>query len=265
MSVVEDIPAVARGRRVWAKRCGPGDPGEGHWAHSAYLAFKLHVESQRGLSPATVRNYLSDLGTFWHFLDREGIRGLGEVSRDAMRRYLHWLLSEARVVQRRGRVRREAYVIASVARRFRALRTLFRFLVRHGSLPTDPTLTMSSPKLEHRLPHFLDPNAVSFLLGAPDTRMPSGLRDRAILEMLYAAGLRVSELSGLRLGDIDLTRREVRVLGKGSKERIGLIGRPASDALERYLQHGRPKLQRGPLEQAVFLNRSGGGISQRSL
>jgi integrase/recombinase XerC len=155
-----------------------------------------------------------------------------------------------------------------VVRKLSALRSLFRFLARTGELPGDPTARLASAKTGQRLPDFLDRRGVEALLAAPRESTPVGMRDRAILELLYAAGLRVSEVTGLDVEDVDLERGEVRVLGKGSRQRVGLLGAPARRALERYLQVARPLSQGGRARRdaaAFFLNRNGGRLTPRSV
>ncbi|MDP2726758.1 MAG: site-specific integrase, partial [Dehalococcoidia bacterium] len=178
-----------------------------------------HLRAERNLSPYTVRNYRDDVWEFLRFLKGEGIQSVGLVDRVALRRYLAWL-------QKKGRAR------ASIARKMAEVRSFFRFLVREGLVERNPLLNVSSPKVEKRLPSFLTgQEALDLVKDVVDTT-PQGQRDRALLEILYAAGLRVSEVVGLDLGDISLERRELRVLGKGSKERIALMGVPAARALD---------------------------------
>jgi len=130
-------------------------------------------------------------------------------------------------------------------------------------MSTSPLATTSSPKLDRRLPSFLTLEEVERLLNAPDTSTPQGQRDRALLELLYASGLRVSELANLTLGQINLDTNEIRVWGKGSKERVVLIGEPAAEALRNYLEQNRPKLQGEKRSDALFLNRYGQRLVER--
>ncbi|MBF8264437.1 MAG: xerC [Dehalococcoidia bacterium] len=154
---------------------------------------------------------------------------------------------------------------------FNDLHSYFNFLseqeitsleeVDHALL--DPMKSAISPKLQQRLPSFLSHEEARNLVEAPDLSTPQGLRDRAFLELLYASGLRVSELVGLDFSDINLTTRELRVLGKGSKERIVLMGEPAVQAVETYIEKGRPQLSDHARGQALFINRYGRRFSQR--
>ena len=249
----------------------PGDPGEDHWARDVYLRLKRDLQAQRGLAAYTVRNYLTDLGSFWRFLDSEGVQDLGRVDRGMVRQYLYWLLTEAPPLAgghgKSGvpRSRNRGYADRSVVRKLSALRTLFAFLLRTGEVEVDPTARVASARTGRTLPDFLDPSGVQALLEAPSRATPAGLRDRAILELLYAAGLRVSEVVGVNVDDVDLHRREVRVTGKGSHQRLGLLGVPACEALRVYLENARDRLRGRRDDGALFLNRSGGRLTQRSV
>ena len=249
----------------------PGDPGEGHWARPIAERLRVHLQAQRGLTPYTVRNYLTDLLPFWQFLDDNGVTDLSTLDRPALRTYLHWLLTDARPMNggrdkppamRRGAL---GYVPKSVTRKLSALRTLFGWLKRQGDIPNDPTALLSTARTQRRLPSFLDVEEAAVLVEEPDPDTPAGLRDRAVLEVLYGAGLRVSELTGLDVTDINLEQRHAKVLGKGSKERLVLIGTKARDAVDSYLRHGRPHLRAARDGGALFLNKSGGRLTPRSV
>ena len=237
---------------------------EGRWRPVA-RRLQSYLQTRRGLADYTLRNYLTDLLPFWHFLDSQKVQELQDVDRGLVRAYLYWLLTEARPLGA-GRRRGAGYATPSVARKLSALRTLFAFLVQEGDVPADPTLRIASTRTEQRLPEFLDLRGVLVLLEAPPETTPTGIRDRAILEMLYASGVRVSELTGLDVADLDLEHGQARVLGKGSRQRMVLLGAPAIAALERYLRLGRLQARgarRDP--SALFLNRYGGRLTQRSV
>ena len=183
-----------------------------------------YLEAERNVSPHTVRNYTNDLvgnykrGSakgFFQFLKLEGIDSLEKVNKQTMRGYISWLMEQG-------------VVKASIARKLSAVRSFYRYLVREKLLPANPLETASSPKLDRRLPSFLTIEEVERLLSVPDLSTPQGQRDRALMELLYASGLRVSELTSLTLGQVNLETGEVRVWGKGSKERIVLMGQPAA-------------------------------------
>jgi tyrosine recombinase XerC len=209
-----------------------------------------YLETERNVSPYTVRNYTTDLSDFFQFLKGKGISLLEEVDRHVLRDYLSYLVG-------RGIVK------ASIARKLSAIRSFYRYLVREGILKTNPVEKVSSPKLDKRLPSFLTLDEVERLLNAPDLATPQGQRDRALLELLYASGLRVSELVNLDLNQINLDTSEIRVWGKGSKERVALMGKPATEALRNYLSQGRPKLLGGKKTNAIFLNRYGQRLPER--
>jgi len=153
----------------------------------------------------------------------------------------------------------------TIARKMASLRAFFRYLTREEILSVNPLSHVSSPKLEKRLPEVLSQDGAWALVQAPDTGTPAGLRDRAILEVLYSSGLRVSELVGLDLGDLDLSVGYVRVMGKGSRERIVPVGSYAVKAVKRYLTAGRPLLDKKKAGQALFLNKDGGRLTTRSI
>jgi len=214
--------------------------------------FLVYLHAGRNASPYTVKNYRTDIGQFLDYCRGQGVSAPGQVDRALLRGHL-------------GALDAAGYVKASVARRVAELRSFGDFLVREGVLEYNPIRMVSAPRTPKRLPRYLTVAEVEALLAVPDTSTPLGLRDRAIVEVLYAAGLRVSELAGLDLADVDLAQAQVRVVGKGSKERIGLLGRPAVAAVRAYLQAGRPALLGQRPSQALWLNRRGGRLSVRSV
>ncbi|MDD5082537.1 MAG: tyrosine recombinase, partial [Dehalococcoidales bacterium] len=178
------------------------------------------------------------------------ISSLKEVDKHSLRNYLSQLLD-------RG------FVKASIARKLSAIRSFYGYLLREGMVPVNPLVSTSSPKLDKRLPSFLTLSEVERLLEAPDVSNPRGLRDRALLEVLYASGLRVSELVNLDLAQVNLETNEIRVWGKGSKERMVLMGQPAARAIITYLKRGRPALLGKKKTDALFLNRYGDRLVER--
>lgn len=212
--------------------------------------FKKYLLVERNSSQYTVRNYLQDLTKFFSFLLEKNVSSLTEVGKPLLREYLQWL-DETGIVR------------ASVVRNLSALRSFFRYLVELGSLSYNPLASFSRPKLQKRLPSFMNLEEIKKLLELQDSSTPDGLRDRALFELLYAAGIRISELVKLDLDNLNLEGREIRVWGKGSKERIALMGIPAAKSLETYISDGRPLLLRGKNTRALFLNRSGGRLSVR--
>ena len=154
---------------------------------------------------------------------------------------------------------------ASIARKLSAIRSFCRYLLREGMMSANPIADTSSPKLDKRLPSFLSIAEMESLLKAPDLSTPVGQRDRALMELLYAAGIRVSELANLDTGQVNLNSNEIRVWGKGSKERVVLIGEPAAEALSAYLSQGRAKLMGKKKGSALFVNRYGKRLTERSV
>ena len=209
-----------------------------------------YLEVERNASPYTVRNYRTDLSDFFHFLKQKEIDLLEKVDRQVLRDYLSHLVAQG-------------IVKASIARKLSAIRSFYRYLVREDILPASPVEKTSSPKLDKRLPSFLTIEEVERLLNTPDLSTPQGQRDQTLLELLYASGLRVSELVGLNLNQINLDNNEIRVWGKGSKERVVLMGKPATEALRNYLNQSRPKLRGEKKTNALFLNRYGQRILER--
>ncbi len=214
-------------------------------------AYARYLTAERNLSSYTLRNYRSDLRDFGRYLDTEEGLGPLKVDRQSFRRYL-------------ARLRESGAASASVSRKVSTVHTFYRFLVREGTLERDPLMGVSSPKRERRLPLILGKDQLTAIIEAADSEAPLGLRNRAILELMYAAGLRLAEVVGLDVPGVDLREKTARVRGKGDKERMVVIGRPAAQALRRYLREGRPKLAREG-EAALFVNRDGGRLSGRSI
>jgi integrase/recombinase XerC len=221
---------------------------------AALNRFITYMQAQRNASSYTVRNYRQEIIQFMDYLCvHEDVDDWGAVDRHMVRRYLAYLGAEG-------------YVKASIARKLAEVRSFYRWMQNEGLVLENPLHGVATPKVEKRLPTFLSEEEVTALLNAPDTSKPQGQRDKAIMELLYAAGLRVSELAGLNLSNINRAQREVRVWGKGSKERIVVLGEPAVRALTTYLNDGRLKLLKGDRAvNALFLNRSGGRLSTRSV
>ncbi len=211
-----------------------------------YLA-ALVVE--RGLSPNSVAAYRSDLERFGVWIAGRGLT-VERCERADLRRYL-------------SELRGAGLAPRSAARALAALRGLFRFLLESGATSADPTLELETPRILRALPHFLTDEQVEALLESPDTSTPLGLRDRAMLELLYATGMRVSELVGMRLSQLHLDPGFVRVWGKGSKERIVPVGSAAREWVGRYLEAVRPALDRRR-DEALFLSVRGAGMTRQT-
>lgn len=219
-------------------------------ARSLLQRYAHELRSVANRSPYTVRNYCTDIGDFIDFCEEQGLDPLA-IDRVQFRRYLATL-------------RERKMAAGSVTRRTSTIHTFYRWLHRNGTLERDPLFGVTLPKRPRRLPKVVDPSVVASLIEAIPADSPQGLRDRAIFELLYGGGLRISELVALDLGAVDLTEGAAIVRGKGHRERVVLYGRPAVRALERYLSHGRPQLARAG-EPALFVNRFGGRLSARSV
>ncbi len=211
-----------------------------------------HLQTNNA-SVYTIKNYGTDIGQFFDYCAEQGVTTLAGLERDIVRSYLVELTEVG-------------YVRASIARRVFELRALGDFLLKQQLWQENLFRRVYAPRLPQRLPHYLTHEEMDLLLAAPEAGTPQGMRDRAILEMLYASGVRVSELAHLDLRDVSFATGELRVIGKGNKERIALVGHPALRALQLYLKEGRPSLQgEHPPRNALFLNRSGGRLSVRSI
>jgi len=232
---------------------------EGQTVEKALGAFEEHLCRERNLSPHTVRNYLSDLRQFFLFLrEQEGRKGddsgisLESLSVRDIRSFL------SRLYRRREKK-------TSISRKVSTLRTFFRYLVRKGWRRDNPMEKVSAPRGEKHLPRFLTVDeAFSLLEGTPEETVPE-LRNRAILETLYSSGIRVGELTGLNMQDLDLENGLLRVRGKGKKERIVPFGFPAGASLRAYLSGRRKDGPAGDGASPLFLNRFGTRLSTRSV
>lgn len=212
--------------------------------------FLRALEGERGASPHTLTAYGRDLAQFASFVHDQGMTGWEQVTPSLARRYVAGLSRH--------------YARSAIARQLSAVRTFFRFLYREGKVSKNPLVLISTPRRQRRLPAFLTPEEVKMILGAPDVSTPLGLRDRAILELLYATGMRVGELVALRLSDV-ARAGELRVTGKGRKERVVLVADAAVDALRRYLQEGRSQLVKRDAAEALFVNARGGRLTDRGV
>ena len=225
--------------------------------------FIVYLKSQRGYSGHTVRNYQIDLRQFFRFLKEK--RGSGErekvlasslegIDYKVIREYLGLLY---------GR-----YKNKTIARKLSSVRSFFSFLERTGVSEENPAADILTPKQEKNAPSYLPVDEMFRLLERPDRENPLGLRDLAIIEVLYSCGLRVSELSGLNASSVDFEQRLVRVLGKGNKERVVPIGKMAINAVRKYLEASRnlrPIIRERDRDEPLFINYRGGRLSTRSI
>lgn len=213
-------------------------------------AFLDVLRVERNLAKNTVESYRRDLLHFSDFLAKKSSKPLDKLDETEIRGFLSFEFDRGQ----KGR---------STARRLTTLRMFFRHGLKEKWWEVDPTLNVELPKLGRALPQVLNEQEVEALLKQPDPTTPQGRRDRAMLELLYATGLRVSELVGMQLSDLHFEHGFVRVLGKGSKERLVPVGRSALQSLKEYLELARPKLTAKRLSEALFLSRRGAKMSRQ--
>jgi integrase/recombinase XerD len=213
-------------------------------------ALLAHLELERGLSAHTLAAYESDLVQCARHLQKSGAASWRVAQPEQVSTWLASLTGEG-------------YAVASLARKLTAVRLLARHLVRENLRADDFSALLPGPKARRKLPGTLTVTEMQRLLEAPPTTTPQGLRDRAMLELMYSSGLRVSELCGLRLQSVDLEERLVRVLGKGSRERVVPLGKPAAAAVQIYLSGGREKLVKRRTGSELFLSQQGKAISRK--
>jgi integrase/recombinase XerD len=220
------------------------------------LDFLAYLELERGLSRNTLQAYRSDLHQFAEYLTVCGL-----TPQTAEHGNLAGFLTELA----RGDQEHAPVAATTLARKVACLRSFYRHLRREGLIEHDPTAELRGPRKPQRLPRVLSREEVAQLLGAPRGSEPLALRDRALLELMYACGLRASEAVGLSLGDIDLEEGILCARGKGSKERLVPVGRQALSALRAYFRSGRPELLGVGVQQRVFLNRRGAPLTRQGL
>lgn len=219
--------------------------------------FLTSLEVEKGYSENTRVAYKNDLGQFLEFLKGQAeprVDGWSEVRKDHLLAYILHLKTV------------REYASTTVARKVAAIKSFFHFLVAEGFITDDPTATLDSPRVRKYLPRAISQEDVEQLLEAASQKdTPRGLRDRAILELLYATGMRVSELVAMNVGDMDLASASVRCFGKGGKERVIPIYERAVEAAEAYLSKGRVHLLRDSEEKALFLNQRGQRLTRQGL
>lgn len=230
----------------------PGNNGEVAPLPSEIAAFLDQLVYERGLSEKTRESYGNDLRQFWSFTSSRGIGDLGHVTGADIVAFL----GHEQDVGRDG---------ATIARRFAAIRVLFAWLADDGRIPSNPAEALSRPKKAKRLPETLSETQVARLIDAEDGDTPLSLRNRAMLELLYACGLRASELIGLTLDDVHLDEAFLRCTGKGDKQRVVPIGASAVAALRAYLNDARPSLAGEKGDTSLFLTQLGTGMCRETL
>ena len=220
---------------------------------SPLVEYERYLIGIRQLADPTVRNYMNDLAAFMRFLsESDSLDDILSPDRRDLRSYLAWLASEG-------------YVKASIGRKLTALRAFIDWMQEAGIAESNSSDMVSAPRPPRRLPYAVSEAEIERLLMSPDVSKPLGLRDRALLEMLYASGVRVSEAASLNVSDVDLKVAECRILGKGSKQRIVLLGNTAVYWLQRYLSESRSTLLRRDSASALWVNRLGGRLTVRGI
>ena len=217
--------------------------------------FKSYIIIEKNFSQHTAKAYYSDVLGFLLWM---GEQSCEDVNFSKVREYLHF-------------IQRFNYKKSTIARKIASIRTFYKFLYRERKVDSNPAMNLISTKRGKTLPKFLTPNEVESILNNVKIDTPAGYRNRAILELLWATGMRVSELSGLNFGDLNLANNEIRVFGKGSKERIILVTDRAKSYLERYIETARPLIPKGfPLEKPtesspVFINNTGYRLQTKTI
>ncbi len=223
--------------------------------HAAIDGFLRYLKIERNASELTLKSYSEDFRSLFDYLEDRcgGATGVDQLDIATLRGYVAYL-HECQ------------YAKTTIARRLACLRSFLRYCQREGLIASNPAKALRTPRTGRKLPHFLTTEQIAQLLEAPPANEPEGLRDRAILETMYSAGLRVAELVGLNIDHWDRDANVLRVYGKGKKERIAPVGRHAAKALLRWLEVRRPADNAGPDDRAaVFLNRFGTRITTRSI
>ena len=217
--------------------------------------FKSYIIAEKNFSKHTAKAYYSDILSFLVWMDEQSCE---EVNFEKVREYLHF-------------IQRFNYKKTTIARKIASLRTFYKYLYRERKVDSNPAMNLTTPKRPKSLPKFLTPDEVEQILNNIKIETPSGYRNRAILELLWATGMRISELAGLNFGDLNLEHNEIRVFGKGSKERIILVTDRAKNYLERYIESARALIPKGfPVPEQdenspVFINNTGYRLQTRTV
>lgn len=212
--------------------------------------FIQYLAVERGLAQNTLESYGRDLRQFQAYLHNGQLDFIKDSSRSTILAYLNNLQTKGRAV-------------STISRNLAAIKSFYQYLVRERYLEKDPAAHLESPKLEKKLPKILSISEVEELLKQPNTFLPTGLRDKAMLELLYATGIRVSELISLNISDINLDMGYIKCYGKGAKERIVPLGSIAAKCVQEYIGKGRPKLVRTYEEAALFVNHHGNRLTRQ--
>ena len=215
-------------------------------------AYLQYLYWEKRLSDNTIQSYELDLEQFIYFLEKKGIASFSQLDQGVVEKFL------------RNEAKRDI-APASLARKISALRTFFQYLIREKISPENCAKLIDSPRFQRKIPDVLDESEIESLLNAPDLNKPIGIRDRAIFELLYASGLRVSELTSLEFSHFGLENSMLRLWGKGFKERMVPFGEEASEALNRYFQQAREQILRGKRSRSVFVGASGRSLTRQNI
>ncbi len=215
-------------------------------------SFLDYLSVERGLAKNTIIAYREDLNIYLNFMIKRGISALSKITKNDI---IEFMLSE----------KDKGVSPTSISRRLAAIRMFHRFLARERVLKDDPTTLIDSPKLWKKVPDTLSLNEVEALISQPDPRFRQGARDKAILETLYATGMRVSESTDLKVNNVNLDIGFLRCIGKGNKERVIPLGKKAIHSINRYLEFSRPYFLKGKTSEFLFVNRSGNKLSRQSI
>ena len=217
--------------------------------------FKSYIIAEKNFSKHTAKAYCSDILSFLVWMDEQSCE---DINFSKVREYLHF-------------IQKFNYKKTTIARKIASLRTFYKYLYREKKVDSNPAMNLTNPKRPKSLPKFLTPNEVEQILNNTKIETPAGYRNRTILELLWATGMRISELSGLNFGDLNLEHNEIRVFGKGSKERIILVTDRAKSFLERYIESARDLIPKGfPVpdkseDSPVFINNTGYRLQTRTV
>ncbi|MED3725208.1 site-specific tyrosine recombinase XerD [Priestia filamentosa] len=214
--------------------------------------FIHYLVVERGLAPNTLESYKRDLVKYAEYLKKvETVSSFEEVTREHIIAFMRYMMENGKSSK-------------TIARHVASIRSFHQFLLREHIVDKDPSVHIETPQVERTLPKVLSPDEVEALLTAPDESTPFGKREKAMLELLYATGIRVTELMNLNVEDVHMTMGFVRCIGKGDKERIVPMGKMASEALQKYIEESRPKLlKRNQKEEALFLNHHGRRLTRQ--
>lgn len=213
-------------------------------------SFLSYLAVEKGLSENTLESYGRDVGKFLEFLSRQGISDISVVKYDNIADFL-------------ADSKEKGFNPATIVRSIVSIKQFFKYLIIEKLISEDPASQIKTPKMKKSIPGVISLDDVETLLGAPDESTPEGLRDSAMLEVLYASGIRVSELIGLKLNDVNFDHGYVIVYGKGSKERLVPVGEKARAKLTEYLSNGRPSILKTRESKALFVTRRGGGMTRQ--